>query len=341
MEPKIFLSCYFEKKYTPRFFPERYINYRGKKVLLTEENYDELKLLFPSFWHTDADRLLRFEVYEDGRYDCLREKSVYNFATKQTEEKLYKFDNARKEKVDDLLAVISSYYESLQTRNIEEYNQKVLDSLSKLEVIKSLLLSMRKKFLQDSDYLFTSDYLIDESVKQQWVDYRQALRDITEQPAWKENRLTEIEFPVSPSATTQQLESMYMMFNQALYSTEFTNEIETVLRTVEGVTPDQYIRNFVQVQIKTDILRTIRNLKIPDLDTAFFDSDNYDFTFAEQTVSSFEDLVIKLNAYESEIDQKLSSVNMGFTVADLIKQVSDKISDREEVLEVITDLNGG
>lgn len=341
MEPKILLSCYFEKKYTPRFFPERYINYRGKKVLLTEENYDELKPLFPSFWHTDADRLLRFEVYEDGRYDCLREKSVYNFATKQTEEKLYKFDNAKKEKVDDLMAVIVSYYESLQTRNIEEYNQKVVDSLSRLEVIKNLLLSMRKKFLQDSDYLFTADYPIDESVKQQWIDYRQALRDITEQPAWKENKLTEIEFPVSPSATMQQLETMYMMFNQALYGTDFTNEIETVLKTVEGVTPDQYIKNFVQVQIKTDILRTIRNLRIPDLDVAFFDSDNYDFTFAEETVSSFEDLVMKLNAYEKEIDQKLSSVNMGFTVADLIKQVSDKISTKEEVSEVIADLTGG
>lgn len=340
MEPKILLSCYFEKKYTPRFFPERYINYRGKKVLLTEENYDELKPLFSSFWHTDADRLLRFEVYEDGRYDCLREKSVYNFATKQTEEKLYKFDNAKKEKVDELMSVITSFYNTLETRNIEEYNQKVIDSITRLEVVKNILLAMRKKFLQDSDYIFTSDYPMEESVRQEWITYRQELRDITEQEAWVENRLTEIQFPVSPSARLQQLESMYLIFNQALYATDFTNEIETVLKTVEGVTPDQYVRNFVEIQIKTDILRTIRNLKIPELDAGFFDSDDYGFTISSETASNFEDLVNKIRSYEDQINERLSSVNMGFTVADLIKKVSDRISASEESHQVLTELQG-
>ncbi len=65
------------------------------------------------------------------------------------------------------------------------------------EVTRGSVLGIRKRALEVSDWMAMSD----RTMTQEQRDYRQALRDITEQAAFIEGRYDEIEWPTKPSDT--------------------------------------------------------------------------------------------------------------------------------------------
>lgn len=63
---------------------------------------------------------------------------------------------------------------------------------------------IRNKLLSDTDFMFTSDYDMDDGIRQKWVTYRKALRDLPASPITPSldanGRLTNVTFPEKPTS---------------------------------------------------------------------------------------------------------------------------------------------
>lgn len=68
----------------------------------------------------------------------------------------------------------------------------VVDAATQLEIAKAVVLAKRSAFLSSSDWTQLPDVPLE--TKEEWATYRQALRDITEQPGYP----TDITWPERP-----------------------------------------------------------------------------------------------------------------------------------------------
>jgi hypothetical protein len=67
------------------------------------------------------------------------------------------------------------------------------------ELLAAAIRRERDQLLAACDYIIMPDYPVDEVLQAAWRAYRQALRDIPEQPGFP----MEVEWPVAPEAATQ------------------------------------------------------------------------------------------------------------------------------------------
>ena len=73
----------------------------------------------PSLWNSDKDRLIYFVLFEDRTYLAQRNKDVYNFGTRETEEKLYNFDEANEAELNAFVSFVANYYTSLKFKGLK------------------------------------------------------------------------------------------------------------------------------------------------------------------------------------------------------------------------------
>jgi hypothetical protein len=326
------ISCYLDNTNYPDLIPVRYINYRENKLPLSEEQYLELVERLPSYWNTDKDKLKYFVLNYDGSYYCERVKNVYNFATQQTEKKNYLFDNSSPEKVKELSEILIKYYEEQTILDIQKVNDSILESVRNLSLVKGIILSIRKEYLQESDYMFNVDYVFkDESVGEKWVKYRQEWRDVTEQESWKNNNLSDIKFPLRPENQKEQLDDLIAKF---VYKYGFTTELENSLRVVNDT--KEYVKRFMESVILQEVLSKINSLKIPQLDKAF--RYNISSLDVSSKIDSFDDMIDLLKQYENNLNDVLSELNLDYTVGDLIKDTYAKMTEDDEVVAILEEI---
>ena len=105
-------------------------------------------------------------------------------------------------KDDDYNTIVWSESNILPKPSLEEVNSK-LDELRLLQPMKQLREERDKKLLETDKYTSIPDWPhASEEVKQAWVTYRQALRDLpsTSTPQFDENsELTNVTWPTPPS----------------------------------------------------------------------------------------------------------------------------------------------
>jgi len=314
--------------------PRRLI-YHGQMIVLDEDNYQDLLSKLPEFWHTDQDKLLTFRYnINDGGYFCERIKRVYNYATKEWSDTPYVFDAGSKEEVDNLIDIISEFYQNYKLSEIEDINNKILENINDLSYLKMILLNSRDKLLMNSDYIMMPDYPINEEQKQEWIDYRQKLRDITDQESWKNNDYANIEMPVSPSPMKQLPELLAQM--ETLVPNHFRGFVDdnVLHENVENI-----ILTMSQYMIKSQIIDGISKMSLPlfDLSVGTFDvvksSEN-----VEVFMSNFEN-------FKSKIDTQLEQIGSSLTVEKIVAEMTQKtIATQDpvidqEVLDIIDELN--
>lgn len=95
---------------------EKYIVYNGSRLDLSEVEFNDFLTRMPSLWNSDKDRLIYFVLFEDKSYLCQRIKDVYNYGTRQTEEKLYNFDEENEIELNAFVAFVANYYTDLKDR---------------------------------------------------------------------------------------------------------------------------------------------------------------------------------------------------------------------------------
>lgn len=334
---------------------DRYISYKGSKYSLTEEKFSDLLQRLPDVWNTEKDKLISFSLYDDKTYSCFRKKDTYNFSIKETEEKSYFFDGATQSQVDELVGILASFYNECLITDQEDIYQTIIDNIQNTSYIKQRILALRQEVLENSDYMFNRDYKFKtEEEEQEWIDYRQEWRDITEQDFWVNNNFSNFSLPVSPKPAAQDLTSVIDNLSEFLYSKKIPNKYITEIK--EYMTSVDYInlmKNFSALMFKSHVLQILTELKLPiggstasliaveDLFPKNMSELISDFDAAEDTESSFEEGSTPWEIHIKKIDEKLkvindqlSEYNINITVSDIINKIVDSINETEKNYEL-------
>lgn len=365
------ISLKLQRKRYDAEYVERYIIYRGAKLTITDEMFTELLSLIPEIWNSDKDRLTQFVLFEDNTFFCVRNKDIYNFSRKETEDKTYFFNAATPLQISEIVKVLTDYFAKKKLEEVDNFYDVIINSLSDLSFVKQRLLYLRDMALAKSDYMFNSDYPFNnEEIKQAWINYRQEWRDITSTDAWVNNDLQSLSVPVAPrSVDTFQLVIGELKYS--LSSVEVTDSLLDELNmSVDCVNYDNVARNFGEMYFKLEILKTLSKLKIPFATNAESEIDNIEESLANtkllpmdvyarfksiQEIESeetpftmkgiLEQQILDIDAKIAAIDVKLKEYNIDFTISDILEKFvadtklrAEEIQRREEAENLISDL---
>jgi hypothetical protein len=331
---------------------ERYISYNGHRLDFTEQEYNDFLSRIPELWNTDRDRLLYFVLFFDKTYLAQREKDVFNYGTRLTEEKLYNFDEISDVELNLFTSFLVDEYTKLKISRTENFYDEILSKVSDLSYMKFQIIDLRDKLLEDSDYLMMPDYPLDEADREDWKAYRQQLRDITKQQAWIDNDYMNITLPASPAPEKQIIDIFNKVGNTYANAADIPPSIlEEVRNNLKGYGITNVIEKFSQISIKVELLRALSALKIPSGVTA--DEISTINTLIPQSITDIipENQIKNLQeavtgnvtnweAYLNDIDEKiiklndtLTKYNVGFTVGDVIQQVATDLKEKADKLD--------
>ena len=258
------VSLKLQRKRYPAELVERYIQYRGSKLDLTEALYDELLELIPEVWNTDKDRLTQFVVFEDNTYMSVRCKDIYNFSRKESEQKTYFYDAATDEQVAEMSKIVTDFFGVKKIAEVGDFYDTVMANLSDMSYMKQKLKNMRTDALFQSDFMFNSDYTFsDPDVEQKWKTYRQEWRDITSTDAWTNNNFVDISVPIAPVPIV----TFEILLSELKNSLSNVSVTDTLLNDMsisfDCVEYENVARNFGAISFKLEILKTLAKLNIP------------------------------------------------------------------------------
>lgn len=371
------LSLFLPRKRYPSEYTRRYIMYRGSKLNLTDEMCDELLSNIPEVWNTDKDRLVQFCLMEDSTHVCVRNKDVYNFSIKETEQKTYFYNSSTDKQVSELIKIITDFFGKKKIQEVEDFYNVILESLSDMSYIKKNILVMREEALSRSDYMFNSDYTFsDIEMEEKWKTYRQEWRDITNTDAWINNDIMSLSLPDSPQPQ-KMLDIVVTGLRNSLSSISVTEKfMEDLKLSIDCSKYQDLFKNFGSISVKMELLKVISKLKIP-----FYNDSVPDSIDSIQTIESglsslnlipmdiytryknlteiegedsrtsmkkiLDDQIVNLDFKLESINNILKEYDVNFTISDILtKYVEDtnaKLKDMElqkEAEVLIADLGG-
>jgi hypothetical protein len=315
--------------------PRRLV-YRGELIALNSEEYQNLLSEIPEFWHTENDKLITFRYYKDDTIFCERLKKVYDYSTREWIEKYYVFNPEIPEEVKNLVNIFSEFYQNYKVKQIQNINDSILKSVKDYSYVKNVILNSRERILKQTDYMFVNDYKhSDERIKQEWIDFRQSLRDITQQPAWVNEDYANIQFPISPDPKKQfdqvidEVERFFPnIFQDFDVNAESTESIEELMKTIS-----QYV-------VKTQIISGIANLKLPLFDLSV---GTFDFNYVDDSdTKSFSLFKSEFEEFKNKVDEQFKTLGSSLTIDVIMEQMKQSLlvsNVDEEVYDIIDELN--
>jgi len=328
---------------------ERYITYNGSRLDLSQEEFEDFLVKMPSLWNTDKDRLIYFVLFEDKSYLAQRVKDVFNYSTRETEEKLYNFDEANETEVNAFVAFIANYYTNLKIQRTENFYDEIISKVTDVSYMKYQLLEMRASQLKATDYIVLPDYPISDEEKQQWITYRQELRDITKQQAWLDNNFQAVVVPVSPRPKDQIVEMFNMVGSAYANAAELPPSLlESVKENIDGLGISGVIEKWTEITLKVEILRGIAKLKVPDgltLDEVnaidqLIPHGAQDLIPEDQlanldaatkgSIDNWQDYLSSVDDKIKYINDKLNSLSANFTLSDVIQKVAADMKEKAD-----------
>lgn len=345
------LTVNLEPKFYTAHIPRQSINYRGYSLDLTETDYEEVISLLPEYWHTEKDKMLRFVAFSDKSFYCERVKEVFNYTTRETEQKVYKFDAATTEQVTQVFNLFLDYFSKKRITIIEDLYDTIIHKIRDLSYIEYNLLQSRDKILKDTDYMFLSDYNFSSAEeKEKWSVYRQEWRDITKQEAWKTRDYGDLIIPVSPNPASELCVLMDEIRYVAQQSAFPKKIIDDIVSIYENSPPIDIVKKFAEVQIKCEVMRTLSDMKLPIFDI--------NISSLEESISEIQDIpaqmirddilieeenpktwwetgIQKLEEKISIINNQLREYDLNFSIVDILNELVENnkrnISEYEAV----------
>jgi hypothetical protein len=353
MSTERILTLRLQRKQYSTEIVERYISYNGSRLDLTEDEYNNLLSRIPEFWNTDKDRLLYFVVFVDKTFLCQRQKDVFNYAIRESEEKLYDFDSVTPEQLNQFIALLSDVYISLKLARTENFYDEIISRVSDVSYMKYQLLELRAKLLKESDYLFISDYPLSDEEKSVWQKYRQDLRDITSQQAFIDSDFMKIKLPISPRPKDQITEIFATVGSTIEAAKDIPEEIiESIKNNLDGLGIEKIIENYTEITIKIELLRSIARFKLPDgitvdeIDTiqSLIPTDDITSIIPPEQLTSlteatknnltnWEDYLQDVDKKIEFINNKLSSYNLDYSLTDILETVAGEMKEKAAKME--------
>lgn len=357
------LSLKLQRKRYPAERTEKYIIYRGSKLDLTDETFEELLSLIPEVWNTDRDRLTQFVIHEDSTYFCVRNKDVYNYSLRESQDKTYFYNSATPEQVNNLVKILTDYFGKKKLQEVDNFYDTIISSLKDLSYLKQRILSMRETALAKTDYMFNSDYpFADAETEQSWRNYRQQWRDITTTDAWVNNELHDIQLPLAPKNSL----SFALMMNElrtSMSALDVTdNLLDEMALSPECEEYETLSKNYGQISFKLEILKTLNRMKIPFNPNTVGNDDSSAIDEIEQSLtglqilpqdvyarykslqeiedsgndytmkSIFDEQMLNIDRKIQAINESLAEYDIDFTIGDILeKYVSDMKAKAEDI----------
>jgi len=370
------ISLKLQRKRYPAELVERYILYRGVKLTITDEMFVELLSLLPEVWNTDKDRLTQFVLFEDSTYMCVRNKDIYNFSRKETEDKTYFYNAATEQQVANIVKILTDFFGKKKLEEVGDFYDSVMASLSDMSYMKKRLLKMREEALYRSDYMFNSDYSFsDAETEQKWKTYRQEWRDITSSESWVNNDFVNLQIPVAPKAF-ETFEIVLMELKENMSSVEVTDKFLDELKVNFDCAEYEYLaNNFGELSFKLEILKTLNKLKIPfntnvgggdvideiedslsqisllpmDVYTRYKDKQEIEDSGNEYTMKGLlDEQITNIDLKIEAINAKLAEYNLDYTISDIMtkyiedtKLKAEDIEREEQAEKLVYELSGG
>jgi len=163
---------------------ERTIQYKSVQKQINDSYWetDILPILYP-LWDNAKDKLEIFVYNNDNSYLIQRTKYKKNFKTGEFKWVSYEFDPGSSADYSVVELKDSLIEKFIQYKDIIEntYEQAIIREYERTNSITWKKINLVRKFLlQDSDFIFSSDYNIDDQTKSLWSQYRQYIRDLPE-----------------------------------------------------------------------------------------------------------------------------------------------------------------
>jgi len=337
---KRLLSFYDSPDFGNSQFKQQYIIYRSEKIDLSKDDTKELLSKMPEFWHTDKDRLIHFVINEDGTYFVEREKEIFNFATGETEKKAYFFDGATLDSAKEVSQIILNTFSELKIKKYQDIKEEIKRDVHDLSFLKSYLLTARDNFLRQTDYLFLSDYPIQEEKKNAWVTYRQELRDLPTQQAWVDQDYMNVILPVAPETKHQ------LGLIQSVLTSYDINFAACGVANIEV-----FIKNFPKFITQMSIINGLAKLGYPTLnqiinpELAEFNITQEPKDILEINISDNFDIYMEwfteFAKIEQQVDEELQKIDTTLTVNDIMEMVKQSMIVQEEVDDLLNDITMG
>lgn len=340
------LQVILQPKFNGSSIVKQKIIYKNSSLDLTDDERIALEASLPEYWHSEKDRLVRFEYYDD-MYFCERYKDYFDYKTRETSQKYYKYDVATGDQAQQLYAFFLNQYTKIKISRIENLYEKVAGEVGDLTYVKYSLLESRNELLKDSDYVMMSDYPIDADEKAKWVTYRQELRDLTSQQAWVDGDLLNVNMPVSPVPKDQ-----LAVFRAQI--ADLSNIPQDLLdATTQGIidngTMETVIRDISQVSVKFELLKALSKMRLPMLDLDFDvlsqDSDYFNTSLyaikeemdGESVLPAdwWETATTDVDSLISGINEKLASYDVSFTINDILTSIVNTNIERQKALDAL------
>jgi hypothetical protein len=246
---------------------ESILYYGGKALKINEQDLNDLYEDLGEFWHSDKDKIILFEYYNDGSYLCEKRKQVYDYRIRETVDRVYTFVEATDSDASHAYQACMRAYEKIKIsdykRILEEVKQQAKEANT---VYQQNVLNMRSQYLAASDWAVLPDVTFkNEGEKEMWFKYRQYLRDMSDHPDWKTNTL-KVEFPMGPK-------EYFIYFPDPETRPEYLS------------TPDQFESKAV-VQAKLKLLRFLEHLGLPSILEAVGNVEDLDYENARKLLDS-------------------------------------------------------
>ena len=320
---------------------ERYINYNGSRLDFSESEFNDFLSKMPSLWNSDKDRLIYFVLFEDKSYLAQRIKDVYNYGTRETEEKLYNFDEANETELNAFVSFAANYYTNLKIQRTENFYDAIIEKVADVSYMKYQLLEMREKQLKETDYLVLPDYPLSDEEKQQWTEYRQQLRDMPAQQAWIDADYQSVKVPVSPRPKNQIVDMFNMVGSAYSNAADLPPALlEKVQENIDGLGINDIIEKWTEITLKVQILKGIASLKMPDgLTTDELSAidqliphgatdlvpedqlENLDDA-VKGSLNNWNDYLQSVDTKVEYVNNKLQELSADFTMSDIIQKIA-------------------
>lgn len=343
--PSKILTVNLDTKYYQSSIPVRRISYNQSSIDLSEEEYQDVFSGIPTFWNTDNDKLIRFAFFTDDTYFCERQKKYFNYTTRETDEKIYKFDYGSFEEAKALYLYFVEKYAKIKIARTENLYESIMNEIKDMSFVKFSLLNARNDLLQESDYLMMPDYPIEQEKRILWEEYRQQLRDLTKQEAWMSNNLMEVDIPVSPEPLNQ-LSTLRQTISDL--SAIPDNLTEDIINEISDKPIEDIIKNVTKISVKFELLKSISKMNIPvvgiNYEDIMYGEVNYETFLKEVATETFKESTLPKDWWEAattNIEEKIESVNtmlksydVNFTINDILNSIIDQNKLSEEQVEV-------
>lgn len=179
------------------------ITYKNITKLISDSFWEQnfMPILYP-MWDSDRDRLEIFSYSSDGTVYLAKNKYVKDFKTGTFSWVSYEFPCKEIESslIEELLEKLKELFQLYQDKeNFElsaelraQYNNNTFLSWGKINMVKKFL-------LQDSDWVFLEDIIMESEEKIMWAHYRKKVREIKTDFADVDESPWNTMFPVTPN----------------------------------------------------------------------------------------------------------------------------------------------